>query len=204
MTDALVVSNLVLWVLVVLLAGVVLALVRQVGVLHERIAPAGALMASEGPRPGESAPVLRVVDWGGRSLELGAPDPEGRSTLLFFLSPTCPVCKTLLPVLESARSAERRWLRVVIASDGAREEHEAFVGEHGLDRFSYVLSTPLGMAYRVGRLPYAVLVDGEGIVRASGLVNTREHLESLFEAQERGTASVQAYLAREEDAQRVA
>ena len=41
---ALAISNIVLWVLVVALAAVVLALTRQLGVLHERIAPAGALM----------------------------------------------------------------------------------------------------------------------------------------------------------------
>ncbi len=39
MTDPLLVSNALLWVLVVGLALVVLALARQIGVLHERIAP---------------------------------------------------------------------------------------------------------------------------------------------------------------------
>jgi hypothetical protein len=41
-----------------------------------------------------------------------------------------------------------------------------------------------------------VLIDGDGVIRAKGLVNTREHLESLLEAKERGVESVQAYLAR--------
>jgi hypothetical protein len=31
-------------------------------------------------------------------------------------------------------------------------------------------------------------------VRAKGLVNTREHLESLFEAKERGVASLQEFV----------
>ncbi len=44
MTQALLVSNAVLWVVVVLLGCVVAALARQIGVLHERVAPAGALM----------------------------------------------------------------------------------------------------------------------------------------------------------------
>jgi methylamine dehydrogenase accessory protein MauD len=46
----------------------------------------------------------------------------------------------------------------------------------------------------VGKLPYAVLVDADGVVRAKGLVNTREHLESLFEAKERGVGSLQELL----------
>jgi hypothetical protein len=39
-----------------------------------------------------------------------------------------------------------------------------------------------------------VLLDDEGKVRAKGLVNTREHLESLFEAKERGVASLQEFV----------
>ena len=46
--SALAISNVVLWVLVIGLAAVVLALARQVGVLHERIAPVGALMLNRG------------------------------------------------------------------------------------------------------------------------------------------------------------
>jgi methylamine dehydrogenase accessory protein MauD len=104
------------------------------------------------------------------------------------------VCKTLLPVLRSVATAEET--RLVLASDGARAEHEAFVRAHGLERETYVLSAALGLAYQVGRLPYAVLLDAAGVVRARGLVNTREHLESLFEAKEKGVASLQEYLGR--------
>ena len=43
MVEALVISNIVLWVLVIALALLVFALTRQVGILHERVAPAGAL-----------------------------------------------------------------------------------------------------------------------------------------------------------------
>jgi methylamine dehydrogenase accessory protein MauD len=97
-------------------------------------------------------------------------------------------------VLRSVGAAEKT--RVVLASDGTRAEHEAFVRAHGLERESYVLSAALGLAHQVGRLPYAVLLDAAGVVRARGLVNTREHLESLFEAKERGVASLQEYLSR--------
>lgn len=196
MSQALLVSNLLLWVLVIALAAVVFALLRQIGVLHERIAPAGALTGAAGPRVGEQAPVLEVVDWAGRRRRIGAPDPDDRSTLLFFLSPSCPVCRSLLPALHSLRRAEDGRLQLVLASDGPRAEHEAYVREHALERESYVLSTPLGLAYQVAALPYAVLLDARGVVRAKGLVNTREHLESLFEARERGVASVQDYLAQ--------
>jgi methylamine dehydrogenase accessory protein MauD len=51
------------------------------------------------------------------------------------------------------------------------------------------------MTYQVSRLPFAALLDAAGKLRARGLVNSREHLESLFEAQRLGVASLQEYFA---------
>jgi len=202
--NALAVSVVVLWIVVAALAVVVLALVRQIGVLHQRIAPAGALMIGGGPKIGEAAPMLDVELLSGEELRIGGEHPRERSTMLVFVSPTCPVCKTLLPILDSVMRSEPRALRLVLASDGAREEHEAFVRAHGLAARAYVLSTELGLAYQVGKLPHAALIDAGGSLRAQGLVNTREHVESLFEAMERGVGSVQEYLRRGPDTRQVA
>ncbi len=194
MSDALLVSNLALWAVILVLAVVVLALARQVGLLHQRLGPAGALALPGGPAPGAPAPALEVETLDGRPLAIGGADAHGRGTLLVFVSPTCPVCRTLLPALRSLVRRERG-LRVVLASDGARAEHEAFVREH-VGELPYVLSQPLGLAYRVPRLPWAALVDARGILRSQGLVNSREHLESLLEAEAHGVASLQEHLAK--------
>jgi methylamine dehydrogenase accessory protein MauD len=62
-----------------------------------------------------------------------------------------------------------------------------------------VLNAPeVGQVYKVGKIPYAVLIDPEGVIRAKGLVNNREHLESLMEAYRLGMASIQEYLLRKE------
>jgi methylamine dehydrogenase accessory protein MauD len=195
MTEALLVSNGLLWVAVLALAGVVVALTRQIGVLYERIAPAGALVLGKGPSVGDAAPVVRTADLAGEPVDVGGPSAAGRGTLLFFVSPTCPVCKVLLPALRSIARAEAAWLDVVLASDGVPDEHAAFVRAERLDDFRYVLSASLGLTWQVAKLPYAVLLDEAGVVRAKGLVNTREHLESLFEARERGVASLQEWVA---------
>ena len=94
-------GRLVLWVAVLALAALVVALMRQVGVLYERVAPAGALMTGRGPAVGEAPPVVHVDDLAGAHHDVGARRTDGRGTLVFFLSPTCPVCKTLLPVVRS-------------------------------------------------------------------------------------------------------
>jgi methylamine dehydrogenase accessory protein MauD len=194
MEQALLVSNILLWVAVLALAALVFALVRQIGVLYERVAPAGALMLAGGPKVGEAAPRFALDDLFGRATALGGEDPQQRQTLLLFVSPTCPVCKTLLPVAKSLAAREPR-ARLVFASDGP-EDHAAFVRKHALDAYPYVVSTELGLAHQVGKLPHAVLWDERGIVRAKGLVNSREHLESLFEAMDRGVASIQEYVSR--------
>lgn len=197
MSEALLVSNALLWIAVVAMALVIVALVRQVGILHERVAPAGALMLGAGPKVGELPPELEVGDLAGATHRIGSDAASSHSRLIFFLSPTCPVCKGLLPTLRSIARSEASWLRILLASDGPQKEHERFIADQDLTDFPYLLSRELGLAFQVGKLPHAVLLDEAGVVRAQGLVNTREHLESLFEAKERGFASVQDFLRAE-------
>lgn len=194
MNTALLLSVALLWLLVLGLAATVAALARQIGVLHERVAPAGALLMTDGARIGEEAPKLTLKDLRGKDITIGGARSDKRSTLLFFLAPSCPVCKTLLPVLRSARKSEASWLSIVLASDGEMQEQLAFVEREELDIFDYVVSRDLGMRYRVGKLPYAYLIDENGVLRTGGLVNSREHLESLFNAAEMDVGSVQDYL----------
>jgi len=184
----------VLWLVVAGLAIAVLALARQIGILHQRLPQAGALKLGTGPVVGEAAPVVAASDFTGAPLRIGGADPSNADTLLVFVSPSCPVCKTLLPALRSIRRREQPRVRVVLGSDGPRLEHADFIATEHLGEFTYVLSEALGIAYGAGRLPHAVLIDGAGIVRASGLVNSREHLDSLFEARERGVASLQVWM----------
>ncbi|MFT4563136.1 MAG: methylamine dehydrogenase accessory protein MauD [Gammaproteobacteria bacterium] len=194
MENLLVVSNLILWVLVIGLGITVLALARQVGVLYERIAPAGALMVTQGPAVGEAAPEFKLETVSGETIALGGLSAVKKSTLLFFLSPTCPVCNTLIPILKSIQSSESKWLDIVFASDGDLGAQKAFIAKKEIASFPYVLSTQLGIAYQVAKLPFAVLVDENGVLRAKGLTNNREHLESLFSAMEHGVSSIQEFM----------
>ena len=125
MTDALIVSNAILWVVVLALAGVILALVRQIGVLHERLAPAGALMLSRGPKVGDVVPVLDVENLHGGRLRIGEPAADGQGTLLLFVSPTCPVCASLLPVgvTDVESNFERGEALAVVGPDGVKIAH---------------------------------------------------------------------------------
>ena len=192
MEQTLIAAVVILSVLVFGLVVAVFALSRQVGIVYERIAPMGALIMDAGPAVGDAAPGFSLASLDGRDITIGG--AAAKASLLFFLSPTCPVCKKLLPVLKSTARSEQDWLNIVLASDGERAAHEKFYRQSKLDVFPYLLSTELGMAFKVSRLPYAVLLDEAGRVRAKGLVNSREQLESLFTARELGVSSVQDYL----------
>ena len=151
-------------------------------------------MLAKGLTVGEPAPIVAVTDLDGASRNVGGHRSDGRNTLVMFVSPTCPVCKVLLPVLKSSARTEHSWLDVLLASDGEAAKQTEFRRQNGLASLPYILSPTLGIAYQVNRLPYAVLLDERGVVLARGLINSREHLESLFEAKRLGVASVQAYL----------
>jgi methylamine dehydrogenase accessory protein MauD len=187
------VSNVVLWLVVIGLSVALLAVIRQLGVLHERIAPVGALMLAKGLKVGEWAPTIAAPDLEGRTITVGAARADARATLIMFVSPTCPVCKTLLPILKSSQASERDWLDIILASDGETAHQREFVQANRLGGFPYLVSAPLGIAYQVSRLPFAALIDAQGVLRARGIVNSREHLESLFEAKRLGVASIQDY-----------
>lgn len=193
MHDLLLASVVVLWVLVLVLLVGFVALARQVGLLHERLAPAGALTPGSGPTVGEDAPQLDVQTLTGDTLRVGAPASHG--LLLLFVSPTCPVCKSLVPVARALAADESRRLRLAFASDGdTAERHRDYVREQGLGRFPYIVSQALGLTFGVGKLPFAVLIGPDGVLRGKGLVNSREHLESLVEAWDSGHHTLQDYL----------
>lgn len=195
MFTALLMSSALQWLIIVAMAMVIFALVRQVGVLHERLAPAGALMKARTVRPGDQGPQFQLPSLSGSEpAHIGKADGQ-TSTLLFFLAPGCPICKELLPAVRSLARQERD-LHLVLASDGEELAHRRFIEREGLGEYPYVLSTQLGLAYGVDRLPYAVLLDAQGRIAGMGLVNSREHLDSLLEARDLRVSSLQEYLQR--------
>jgi len=178
--------------LILVLAVMVFGLTRQIGILHERLAPMGAMVNDHGPEVGEMAPVLSATSIAGQSVQIGGASKAGRAMLLMFVSPSCPVCKKLLPIAKSFSRGEK--LSIVLVGDGDLAEQQDMVKSEGLESMTYVLSPEIGMAFQVGKLPYAILIDENGVIRAKGLVNSREHLESLVVAQETGYGSIQAYI----------
>ena len=192
MIVALITSQVISWFLIAGLSLAVLALARQVGVLHMRVAPAGALTGAAGPAVGQTAPLLDLKTIEGASVSVGRA-AHGRLQLLMFVSPMCPICKELIPVAKSF--ARREKLDVVFVGDDSIKDQRRMIQDLGIAGLPFVNGPEAGRAYGVDKLPHAALLDHAGMVLSKGLVNSREHLESLVVSHETGLRSVQDYIA---------
>ena len=190
MLTLLIVSQIFSWLVILGLGVALLALARQIGVLHMRLAPAGALVTGKGPAVGEAAPVMEAVTLDGVPLAIGK--ASGRKQLLLFVSPHCPLCKELIPMAKNFAKSEK--LDIIFVGDDQEAEQRAMIARLQMGGLPFVNSSVIGRAWRVDRLPHAVLIGEEGKLLAKGLVNSREHLESLVTAHEMGLVSVQDYL----------
>jgi hypothetical protein len=142
------------WLLVMVLAVVVVALARQVGTLHLRLAPRGALeIDAEGPPLGEAPPAVPATTADGSRVLVGGP---GRKRLVLFSSATCPICRDVAPGIAPAAAAARMDPQVL---------HDPHV-EH---------------LYAVPGTPFVLVMDELGVVRAKGTVNDLEQVEGLVD-----------------------
>jgi hypothetical protein len=143
------------WLLLVVLCVVVVALARQVGMLHLRLGPRGALeIDTEGPGLGEALPATPARAADGGTVLVGGPG-EGR--LVLFSSPTCIVCREVAPGLPAAARAGGLVPQVVHDPDAER-------------------------AFEVPGTPFLLVLDDLGIVRAKGTVNNLEQMEGLVDS----------------------
>lgn len=168
------------WIVIAVMAVCLLALARQIGVLHERVAPVGALAIGGGPEVGDASPRISALSLDGQSLLLGGVNPTGRLRLLLFVAPFCPVCKAVIPIARAFARSER--IDLAFVGDGPVDQLRTMATRQGLEGLPFVNSPEIGLAYHVGKLPYAVLLAADGTLAAKGLVNSREHLESLIVA----------------------
>ncbi len=187
------VSYVLLWVLLVVLFLLVFATIRQIGLIHRRIAPAqGARMAAQGPGLGEIAPPLGERDLSGDAVTLGHVD--GKKTLLVFVSATCVACDEVAPAVGSIARSERATTRTIVVNDGSKDQAAAFVAKHDLRDIPMIASQTLTEQYGVSGSPFALLIDERGRVQTKGVVNGFDQLESLIRAHELHVDSIESFV----------
>ena len=169
-------SYVVLWLLVVVLCVVVVALARQIGTLHLRLGPRGALeLDDEGPPLGEPPQAFERADIDGRVVTIGGP---GEAQLLMFASPGCILCEQVLPSLPAIASAND--LTAYVLTDVDAEESALTFGSKKLP-VPVVPARDVASSYDVPGTPYVLVLDRFGVVRAKGTVNNLEQMEGLVD-----------------------
>lgn len=177
----------------VILVLAVLVLGRHIGLIYSRLPPQGARMGNPGPDIGEhpATPNLRTLH--GEPVLVGA---GARKTLVVFMSPSCSQCTNLAPAVRSIHRSEARQLQVVVAvTRGSAAEAADLVRASKLDGVPVAFSPELALAWKVMTTPYGVLLSTDGVVRAKGVVNNADHLESLLRADELGVSSIEEHVA---------
>lgn len=192
MIVSLIIAQIISWIVILAFGFALIALARQVGILHMRVAPAGALATAGGASVGDDTEGLMGQSVDGRMLTLGGARPGVPLRLLMFVSAQCPLCKGLIPVARSFGQDERVALTFVGDDDPAAQR--AMIVQQGLQDYDFVNDEAVGRTLGVSKLPFAVLIDEEGTILSKGLVNSREHLESLLIAHEMGVRTVQDYI----------
>lgn len=169
-----VISYVVLWVVVAVLCATTVALARQVGLLHLRLGPRGALeLDDEGPALGRALDPVRATELSGDAITIAA---RGEAQLLLFVSPGCPVCDQVLPAAAALGRGGELAPYVLVDADAAEA---ATMLEVRRVPAPVVAAAQLARDLEVPGTPYALVLDREGIVRAKGTVNNLEQVEGL-------------------------
>lgn len=187
------ISYLVLWALVVIQVILTLALARLVGQLSRRNPPAGARVINPGPEIDSL-----VENWDGTDLfgnTVNVRFPRERGLFLLYVSPHCSVCSALIPsgkrfFKEISGEVNGAWIMVL----GSRETQISYTRENGLNEHLVAAEEQLPPSWRVAGAPFGLWISASGQVKAKGMVNHREHLESLRLAARTGHPSIQSYL----------
>ena len=149
------------WALMLVVCVVVVALARQVGTLHLRLGPRGALeIDDEGPALGAVLPYRPARAADGGTVTLGGPGPR---RLVLFSSPTCSVCREVGPAVPAAARAGGLEPQVVHDPEAER-------------------------TFDVPGTPFLLVLDELGTVRAKGTVNNLEQIEGLVDSAVRRAA----------------
>jgi methylamine dehydrogenase accessory protein MauD len=178
MSQAFVVSYVVLWALVLALAMLLVLVYRHFGIMamstaegHDR----------DGLPVGHVAPQISGVDRTNGRIHW-SPEP-GRHHLLFFAAPGCEPCEAIAPLIGALGRADEQDRRVVVVASGRGDEVLALDRLTGggvlclADDGSGVMQN-----YEVQVTPFAFLLDPDGRVVAKGNCSTPPRLRRLLAA----------------------
>lgn len=143
----------------------VLDVILIVAVVYAALLALGVIRRGSQFAEGATAPNITV-----KSLEDGKPislaDASGKPTLLVFFSVGCPACRRELPDVQEFHERAGDKLNVLVVSADSPQELQAYMKAEQLKLPVGVDSGRAHQAYQVSTIPYSVIIDGQGKVRA--------------------------------------
>lgn len=172
----LLVSNVVLWAVVLAVGFLLLGTLRALGLLSWRLeqlqATTPSRLGRDGLKVGKVAPDFTLPGPGGeRSLRQFA----GHKVLLVFTQSGCGPCHAIVPELN--RVHDRGGPRVLVVNNGDPEGTRKWAAEAGA-RFPVLAQEKFAVSkrYQVFATPFAFLLDEKGVIASKGIVGTGQHL----------------------------
>ncbi len=170
-----------LTILVLLNSVVLVATMRQVGVLHLRVRPVGHGQI-EGPGVGQH---LRTLPF---NEVPGVPCLVAKAPILIlaYVTPGCDACDLLLPVLHGFdRSKPHDLLDIALVTDATIDDAQFYAEKHAV-KLPMLRHDDLAAHFAIPGSPYVLALrrseSGKLVVLAGGVVNTMEQLEDLVDS----------------------
>lgn len=170
-------SNVLLWIVVVVQAVMIVAILRYLGT---RVLRVGASGSGAGP-PAQTRPP-RVPMENLRGEPVAPEDPGSAVRNVFFLSTTCKICRHMLQALRDLRAGPPDESDLFVIQ-GEMDDVTAMAAEQGLDGGA-VVPDPQARVFRswdVARRPFLVVLDENGVVKDHGRPETRARLLELVD-----------------------
>jgi methylamine dehydrogenase accessory protein MauD len=176
METAWLLSNLVLWAVVLFLAFLLLGALRALALLRWRLEQLEATTPSHvgrsGLKPGKRAPDFTLPCVGGGEVSLH--NLTGRPVFLVFTQSGCKPCHRVVPHLNRLHDAGE--VQVLVINNGELEASRQWAAETKA-RFPVLVQERFAIAkrYEMFATPFAFLIE-RGVIVFSGIINTGEHI----------------------------
>jgi methylamine dehydrogenase accessory protein MauD len=176
------ISQALLWALVIGLAFLLLGALRSLGLLSWRLAQLEATAPSRigrsGLKPGKKAPEFRLPSVAGGEVSLA--NFAGRKVLLVFVQSGCGPCHDIAPELNRL-AAHNSEMQVLVVNNANAEEAREYARRVDA-QFPVLVQEKwiVSKRYEVFATPFAFLIDERGVVGARGIVSSQEHIGYLF------------------------
>jgi peroxiredoxin len=134
-------------------------------------------LGRNGLKPGKKAPDFTLPSVAGTEVALSG--FAGRKVLLVFVQPGCGPCRLITPELNRLQGNGE--VQVVVVSNGDGDATKKWADEVQA-RFPAVTQERLTLSrrYEAFATPFAFLIDEKGVIRSSGIVNSKQHISFVL------------------------